>query len=156
MVIREFIESDRTSLRSIYLETRRQEFIWLNGDSLELSDFDKDTDGERIWVCDLPKRIVGFVSICESDDFIHHLFIHPQYSGRGFGSQLLAACLAKMSRPARLKCVSQNTRALKFYRSRGWHTLSKGISSDGEYQLMQECGADLTSSTNHSSTCYPV
>lgn len=137
MAVREFIESDRNSLRSVYLETRRQVFSWLDGDSLELDDFDKDTEGERIWVYELSNGIVGFVSIWEPEDFIHHLFILPEFSGRGFGSQLLVACMANMNQPAKLKCASQNINALKFYRSKGWCTLSKGISSDGEYQLMQ-------------------
>ena len=137
MAVREFKKSDRSQLRSIYLETRRQEFYWLNNDTLALDNFDKDTEGERVWVYELPAEIAGFASIWEPDDFVHHLFILPKYAGRGFGSQLLAACTAEMKNPARLKCVSQNTKALSFYRSRGWQTLSKGTSAEGEYQLMQ-------------------
>lgn len=136
MVIREFVEADRCSLRRVYLETRRRTFNWHNRDSFKLDDFDKDTEGERIWICELSHEIVGFVSIWEPS-FIHHLFILPEFSKQGYGSQLLATCMAQMSHPIELKCVSQNTGALEFYRARGWRTISKGVSADVEYQLMQ-------------------
>ncbi len=137
MPVREFKESDRSQLRDIYLETRRQAFYWLNADTLTLNDFDDDTKGERIWVYALPTELAGFASVWEPDDFVHHLFVLPKYAGRGFGSQLLAACTAGMKNPARFKCVSQNTKALAFYRAKGWQTLSIGESAEGEYQLMQ-------------------
>lgn len=137
MAIREFIEEDRFSLRNVYLETRLERFTWLNGDSLKLEDFDKDTEGERIWVCECSKKVIGFISIWEPDNFIHHLFIQTEFSRRGYGSQLLEICMATIGRPAKLKCVSQNTSALQFYKSKGWRTISKGVSPDGEYQLMQ-------------------
>ncbi len=137
MLIREFVEEDRFSLRYVYLETRLKTFTWLNGDALKLEDFDKDTKGESIWVCECSNKVVGFISLWEPDNFIHHLFILPQFSRRGYGAQLLEVCVASSSHPFTLKCVSQNTNALLFYRSKGWGTISKGISPDGEYQLMQ-------------------
>ena len=137
MSVREFTEDDLNALRTVYLETRRQAFSWLDGDSLKLDDFDKDTHGERIWVYELSKEIIGFVSIWEPEDFIHHLFILPEFLRQGYGSQLLATAMGSMSHPAKLKCVSQNIAALNFYHSKGWRTISKGISSDGEYHLMQ-------------------
>lgn len=137
MTVRGFIEEDRESLRRVYLETRRQVFPWLEGNSLKSSDFDKDTAGERIWVFEQAGRAVGFISASEADNFIHHLFILPQFFGIGGGSQLLQACLANIGYPARLECVAQNVDALEFYRSKGWHTVSKGLSADGEYHLVE-------------------
>lgn len=137
MSVREFRKEDINSLRNIYLETRKQAFSWLNGGSLELKDFDRDTEGERIWVYEMPKGIAGFVSVWEPDNFIHHLFVLPEFYKQGYGSQLLDACMLNINKPIRLKCVSQNIHALEFYRSKGWRTISKGVSADGEYQLME-------------------
>ena len=137
MLIREFIEADRPSLRKVYLETRRQTFSRLRGDSFQLDDFDKDTAGEKVWICELSKEVIGFVSVWEPDNFFHHLFILPEITRQGYGSQLLTVCMTHMSHPVKLKCVSRNTDALEFYHSKGWRTILKGMSSDGEYQLMQ-------------------
>ncbi len=137
MPVREFLEKDRESLRSVYLVTRRERFCWLNGESLRESDFDRDTEGEKIWVFESAGKVIGFISVWEPENFIHHLFVLPAFSRLGYGSQLLKVCMAKIGRPAQLKCVSQNTVALKFYQSKGWYKVSKGVSSDGDYHLME-------------------
>ena len=137
MPVREFLEKDRESLRNVYLVTRMERFDWLNGESLRESDFDRDTEGERIWVCEDSGQVIGFISVWEPENFIHHLFVLPAYSRIGYGSQLLKVCMAKIGRPAQLKCVAQNTDAMNFYQSKGWYTVSKGVSSDGDYHLMQ-------------------
>ena len=129
---------DIPALRRIYLQTRAEKFLWLNQTDLTIDDFEKDTKGERIWVAEQNRQIVGFVSVWERDNFIHHLFVLPAFSGKRIGSSLLAACLESIGRPARLKCVSANTEALDFYRAKGWLTVSRGTSSDGEYALLQK------------------
>ncbi len=136
--VREALASDAASLQGVYLNTRLERFHWLDPDQLRASDFDRDTAGERIWVAELDGRVVGFVSVWVPDNFIHHLFVLPEYSGQKTGSVLLAACLDAVGRPAQLKCVSANLEALHFYLAKGWKTISKGFSADGEYHLMQK------------------
>lgn len=136
-MIREMTPKDLSALRSIYLETRAVTFQWLNETDLNLDDFDRDTEGERIWVAEFAGQLVGFISAWEPDNFIHHLFVLPTFSGNKIGSALLSTCLENIGRPAQLKCVSANADALRFYRAKGWQTVSRGVSSDGEYQLMQ-------------------
>lgn len=137
MAIREFIEEDRTPLTKIYLETRQQKFFWLDQQSFKQSDFDTDTEGEKIWVCEISGTITGFISVWVPATFIHHLFIHPDYSGRGYGSQLLETCLNHIGNPAQLKCVTQNIDALNFYKKRGWQVIDGGM-AEVEYYLMEK------------------
>ena len=137
MTIRRFEERDREALRSIYLQTREKSFSWLDGRSLKPDDFDKDTEGESIWVGEKQAEIVGFVSAQAAEKFILHLYVLPKFSKNGYGSKLLKACLASVGYPAQLKCVSENTGALRFYQSKGWHTLSREEGIDGEYHLME-------------------
>lgn len=137
-LVRQVGSGDTSSLQGVYLRTRAEKFHWLNSSDLRASDFERDTDGERIWVAEMQGRIVGFVSVWEPDNFIHHLFVLPEYSGQKIGSALLAACLEVIGRPAQLKCVSANLEALQFYLAKGWKTISKGFSADGEYHLMQK------------------
>jgi len=140
MSVRRFIEEDRQVLRYIYFESRRSAFPWLSEESLEFLDFDKDTQGESIWVSEREGSVVGFVSVYEAENFIHNIFVRPEWVGRGCGSELLAACLESMGRPAWLKCVAENTRALEFYRVKGWTTVDHGVSEDGRYFVLEMAG----------------
>tara|TARA_B110000971_G_scaffold36941_1_gene35338 strand:- start:301 stop:729 length:429 start_codon:yes stop_codon:yes gene_type:complete len=136
-MIRTMQKNDINAVRKVYSDTRRSEFKWLKDNHLDLSDFDKDTEGEKILVALENSQVVGFISIWEADSFIHHLFVLPEFSNRGYGSQLLSAGLDTISLPAQLKCVSENKATLEFYLRRGWYVVSKGVSGDGEYKLMQ-------------------
>jgi len=136
-MIRTMQKNDINAVRKVYSDTRRSEFKWLKDHHLDLSDFDKDTEGEKILVALENSQVVGFISIWEADSFIHHLFVLPEFSNRGYGSQLLSAGLDTISLPAQLKCVSENKATLEFYLRRGWYVVSKGVSGDGEYKLMQ-------------------
>jgi GNAT superfamily N-acetyltransferase len=137
MDFRPFVENDREALRHVYLESRRGTFTWLESSTLSLSDFDRDTAGEKIWVavdCDL---VVGFVSVDEKENFVHNLFVSTKWLGRGVGSQLLEISLASLGRPARLKCVAANTKALSFYHGKGWYKVCEGVSEDGLYYVLE-------------------
>ncbi|EJL6361130.1 GNAT family N-acetyltransferase, partial [Vibrio cholerae] len=49
MEIKEFSACNLESLRKLYLDSRRDSFPWLKTDSFRLEDFDRDSQGERIW-----------------------------------------------------------------------------------------------------------
>lgn len=136
-ITRTYTEKDREALSHVYLQTRKKIFGWLDTNTLALSDFDKDTKGESIWVCEGDTGVVGFIAAQAPDKYIHHLFVLPEFSGKGIGTRLLKTCLDEIGFPARLKCVSDNTRALAFYHSHGWKTLSRDEGIDGEYHLME-------------------
>ena len=136
MDTRRFSECDRSALRRIYLQSRMHSFEWLDSSSFTDSDFDRDTEGETIWVAADGNNPVGFVSVWESENFIHNLFVHPDVFGQGVGSCLLNECLKHIGRPAVLKCVTQNTKAKDIYLSKGWQVVSEEEGPDGNYQLM--------------------
>lgn len=137
-LIRKMNPEDLPMLQNIFLQTRAEKFQWLDKTDLNIDDFERETEGEKIWVAELNAEVVGFISAWEPENFIHHLFVTPEFSGQQIGSALLATCLENLERPAQLKCVSANTDALAFYRARGWQTISRGVSSDGEFQLMEK------------------
>ena len=131
------VKADIEPLRRVYLETRSNAFAWVNATDLQDTDFDRDTEGEKIWVAEELGQIVGFISVWEPENYIHHLFVLPKFANQGHGSSLLSICMKNIGRPAKLKCVSRNKNALEFYRRKGWETISTDIDSNGEYQLMQ-------------------
>ncbi|MBC53349.1 MAG: GNAT family N-acetyltransferase [Gammaproteobacteria bacterium] len=138
MIIRSFMEADREALQQIYLDSRLDTFTWLEPASMRLSDFDRHTLSEAIWVAEREGTVVGFVSVDEGDNFIHNLFVMPQWVGHGIGSQLLAIALENIAGPARLKCLVANARAIAFYHANGWQKMGQGISEDGKYDILKK------------------
>jgi GNAT superfamily N-acetyltransferase len=134
--LREYSEADLPALREIYLLSRRAAFTWELPDWFRVDDLDRAIEGEVILVAEIERMPVGFVSWWPPENFIHHLFLHPDYFRRGIGSQLLQACLDRLGRPARLKCISKNLPAKEFYLQRGWVVESKGTGCDGDYLTM--------------------
>lgn len=133
MEIRLLEPQDETRLAEIYLESRKETFHWMPENSFHLSDFDQDTLDEEIHVAldgDIP---VGFISVWQPDNFIHHLYIDSKYQNQGIGKKLLNHALAKMERPAGLKCVVQNKRAVEFYKSQGWEVKETAEDEMGPY-----------------------
>lgn len=136
-LIRLFMETDREVLSRLYLESRQDTFTWLNSASFCMSNFDRDTAGEAIWVAERESTLIGFVSVDEDDNFIHNLFVATQWLGHGIGSQLLATSLANIGSPARLKCLVRNARAIAFYQAKGWQKVGEGVSDDGKYVVLE-------------------
>ncbi|QDU94769.1 GNAT family N-acetyltransferase [Lignipirellula cremea] len=135
--IHPFQVDDAPALRSIYWEARRATFSWVEPTSLALEDFDRDTQGERIWVAVCNSQTVGFLSVWEAENFIHTLFVHPAHGRRGVGSALLRQCLPQIGRPAALKCSIHNHAALTFYDAHGWQRVEQAIGPDGPYYRLQ-------------------
>ena len=143
--IRLFQEHHRDALRKIYLESRSHFFTWLDVSSFKLQDFDLDTKGERIWVAfdHAPghalshKSPVGFASTWVPKNFLHNLYVAPQHTGKGIGKALLTTCMEHLGRPATLKCMESNKRALNFYLANGWVIKSQGMNEHGGYYVMK-------------------
>ncbi|MGG4108090.1 GNAT family N-acetyltransferase [Paenibacillus lautus] len=128
MNIRAANESDYPELRLIYLESRRKRFHWVKIEEMKLEDFDRDTVEELIILAEQDSQITGFASLYLPDNFIHHLFVHPDFFGKGVRVQLVNAAIEKMNKPVRLKCVSENQKAMCFYENNGW----KKVVEEGE------------------------
>jgi ribosomal protein S18 acetylase RimI-like enzyme len=124
-------------LRQLFLETRRATFVWLDSESLQLGDFDAATHDEPILVATIDDRIVGFVSWWPPENFVHNLFVELAHQQQGIGEQLLAACLKEIGRPATLKCMDKNVRAIGFYERLGWQVVGEGTNADGAYFVMR-------------------
>lgn len=125
-------------LQRIYLEIRRKTFYWLEDiKDYNLADFERDTQGEFILVAVYNKKVVGFISLWMSGNFIHHLYIDEKYQGKNIGTKLLDEAIKVMNSPITLKCLAKNTNAVKFYESKGFIAKEKGVSNHGEYILYE-------------------
>lgn len=134
--IREMKETDKSSLRQLYLDSRRVAFYWSDPESMHLTDFDHDTKEEHVFIAALDQRIIGFISLYPPDNFIHCLFIDPRFKGQGTGHLLLEKAKQSLHLPMTLKCLSRNTPALAFYEKEGWEKINEVAVQDPYWNMI--------------------
>lgn len=127
-------ESDEESLYNLFSKLRKAVY---NDASSSKSDFLRETEGEEILVALCDKDIVGFVSVWVADNFVHHLYVEEKYQNRKIGTLLLRSVIAKTGIPLRLKCVEANTKAIEFYRKKGFIEKGRGQTESGPYILFE-------------------
>jgi len=132
--IRPYEEADRPFLRTLYLASRKHTWTWLDED-FQLEDFDRAVIGEKILVAESDGHLLGFASIFTQENFLHNLFIDPQFQGTGAGTALLRAAEATFTRRGSLKCLVKSQNSVGFYLSKGWTIITTGESPKGEYYL---------------------
>lgn len=139
-----FEEKHRDILRKIYVDEkiRMQKENALLGE--EIPDFDTDTEGELILIAELNEVPVGFISVWEKENFIHHLYISKPHQMMGIGKLLLAAITNGENKTFGLKCLTANKAALNFYTSLGWKKTSLGHSGEGDYVFLQFTAVNRT------------
>jgi ribosomal protein S18 acetylase RimI-like enzyme len=78
--------------------------------------------------------IVGFLSVSSDADSssIEQLYLHPEWVGRGLGTQLLEHARAELAPPIRLYTFQCNQRARQFYERRGFRAIKFGDGSGNE------------------------
>ncbi|EMH4162800.1 GNAT family N-acetyltransferase [Pluralibacter gergoviae] len=136
MLIRSGHESDRPFLRTLYLHARKTDWTWFHQPDWRLEDFDAATLNETLWVAEKDGHRAGFASVSDNDNFLHNLFVDPQWQGQGAGSALLRHVQSTFTSTGSLKCLVQNAKALRFYQRHGWHIEARGSSPEGDYWLM--------------------
>lgn len=103
-----------------------------------MEDFAGQTEGEVIHLAeDHTGEILGFISVWEAENFVHHLFVSPGHQRKGVGKALLEDLLSRRSGPFTLKCVAANGAALAFYREQGWRAIGSGTTAEGRYLLLE-------------------
>lgn len=115
----------RYELRKLYLVSRIDTFFWEEESTFKLTDFDHDTENELVLVAIKNNKILGFISLYLEDNFIHNLFVLPEKKGMGVGTSLMKEVQTILKKPMKLKCLSRNKDALKFYESKGWKKIDE-------------------------------
>lgn len=137
-IIRRSTGDDLESLENLFLSTRLKTFHWCDPSLFKTTDFSIQTEGEIVHVAEIKGgRIVGFISVWEPDNFVHHLYVDEAFQRQGIGSALLDSIRAWLPFPHRLKCLEKNQPAIDFYQSEGWTILEQGSDALGSYFLME-------------------
>lgn len=136
MLIRLFEEVDRPFLRTLFLAARRHNWTWMESHDWQLEDFDAVILGETVFVAEMDGHRVGFAGVLDNDNFLHSLYVDPDFQGRGVGSALLEQVQQRFTSTGALKCLMLNQSALTFYLKHGWQREAVGESEQGKYILM--------------------
>ncbi|MDQ6470711.1 GNAT family N-acetyltransferase [Flavobacterium sp. LHD-80] len=137
MIITEIRNKDYELLRNLFLIERQRTFSWLDPSEFQLDDFEKHIQGETVLVALINDIPVGFISIWMPNNFIHHLYIDQKYQGKNIGTELLKASIKKTTFPVTLKCLEKNTKAVDFYKRKGFIEKERGNSEHGTYILFE-------------------
>lgn len=137
MKIREKIISDISHLEELFLITRQITFSSTRK-AFQIGDFIKSKADDQVWVGEVDGAIVGFISLYPQDNFIHNLFIDPQYQGQGFGKKLLLFAEEKLGRPMTLKVAMDNLKVCSFYEKYGWYNAGEFNEAPEPYILYRK------------------
>lgn len=130
-------KSDYQSLRKLFLKERQTTFFWMDPSGFHLEDFEKEIQGEDVLVAIIDDIVIGFISIWKPNNFIHHLYVDQKHHNKGIGTQLLKATIQETKLPITLKCLEDNTKAVAFYRQKGFIETERGPSKNGDYILFE-------------------
>lgn len=137
LVIRAAGPADRDACRQVFAIARAATFTWLPPARRDL-DFAASTAGEELWVAVAAGTVVALASLYRPSRFLHHLYVLPEWQGRGIGRRLLDRIVAELGGSAALKCDSRNLPARGFYRHLGWRHAADGDDGpDGPYILFE-------------------
>jgi GNAT superfamily N-acetyltransferase len=75
---------------------------------------------DEVWLAEKAGQVAGFVAFREG--WIDHLYVHPDWQGRGIGAQLLGKPLA-YRQARRLWTFQKNSRARAFYEAHGFRPI---------------------------------
>ncbi|PKX80510.1 GNAT family N-acetyltransferase [Lactiplantibacillus plantarum] len=110
--------ADQAALSEIYLVDRQQDFPWVTDPQLQ--DFNEDSRGEFVLVAWIDGQRAGFCSLYRLANFIHLLFVAPDFRHLKVGERLLTEMRQYATEPLTLKCVMANENALRFYAQVGF------------------------------------
>ncbi len=72
-----------------------------------------------VWVAEAGGGVVGFIALGRPD-WIEHLYIRPDASGRGLGSRLIELAKRELGGPIQLWTFQSNLGARRFYGRHGF------------------------------------
>ncbi|HEU5430513.1 MAG TPA: GNAT family N-acetyltransferase [Thermomicrobiales bacterium] len=118
---------DAAALANLFLRARRTAMPWLavvhsDAETREWMAQRVVPSGE-VAIAEVDGRVVGFAAV--GDGWLHHLYVHPKWQGRGVGSALLTEAQRRSSGGLQCWVFQRNVRARSFYESHGFRLVEE-------------------------------
>ena len=107
-------------------------------------------DRGKGWVCAAGDLVTGFAIADLQDENIWALFVHPEWEGKGIGSRLHRLMLDWYftHRTSAWLSTGVNTRAVTFYRLKGWQEVGPYGSNEIKFMMEEETWKNLNATPN--------
>ena len=132
-VLRVARDTEHNACARVFLAGYRQAFPDHPSDYYVPQRYYESIAGEEQWVAEVGGEIVAVLSIFWPENFIHSLYVAPDWQGRGIGRRLLTAVLTNARGDCELKCDRANEPAIAFYRHLGWREVGEGTADTGPW-----------------------
>lgn len=112
---------DLPAIAAVFIETRSRclpFIVWDYSQSVMENVFSRQMAQMEFWVAEVEGRIVGFIAFVP--DEIEHLYLLPEFHGRGIGTGLLLHALDRCGDDVSLWVFQQNGPARSFYERHGF------------------------------------
>jgi ribosomal protein S18 acetylase RimI-like enzyme len=126
MEVRPLSVADAPGVAAVFQRSRMASMPWLpvlHSDEEDRAFFAGEIDGGHAWGAFEGDRLTGFV--IGGDGWIRHLYVAPEHQCHGVGSALLDRALGDEPSPVHLWVFEANTRAIDFYRRRGFEAVER-------------------------------
>ena len=110
----------------------------------------------EVWVVEMRQRIVALLVL--ENDWVDQLYVDPEWTGCGFGSQLIAVAKTRHPSGVNLWTFQSNVKARRFYERHGFRAIevtdgdNEERAPDVRYRWSSDIGA-TTPGTGHSGRC---
>jgi GNAT superfamily N-acetyltransferase len=130
ILIRKAAPSDAQAVGQVYLAARK---TFLPYAPLAHSDEDVQQwvreqliPAGGVWVATSQGRVIGMLGLArrQSIGWLDHLYLHPNYVGRGIGARLLEVAKLELGAPMRLYTFQANSGARRFYEQHGFRAIA--------------------------------
>ena len=132
LVIRPAVDADFDTCAAIFRASRAAAFPEEPAETRDAAAFQASTAEEEVSVALLFGDMIALISVYWPENFIHSLYVHPDFQGRGAGRALLAYIQARADF-LELKVGTGNEAALGFYRHLGWREIGAGEGERGPW-----------------------
>ena len=75
----------------------------------------------EVWVVEMRQRVVALLVL--DNDWVDQLYVDPEWTGCGFGSQLIAVAETRHPSGVNLWTFQSNVKARRFYERHGFHAV---------------------------------
>jgi GNAT superfamily N-acetyltransferase len=132
--VRPLAETDADEVAVVFAESRRAAMPWLpvlHTPDEDVAFFAAEVESSAGWgAVDGDGRLVGFALL--RDGWLNHLYMAPDWRGRGVGSALLSRAVAEAASPVDLWTFARNEPALAFYARHGFEVVERTDGSANE------------------------